>query len=144
MKDGTTHLSYKAEHVVDLDTEMILAAEIYHADQPDSQTLEDSVNAAQTKVRKRYLLSAAAHNLSVLMRVLFQMGTPRGLQQFANDLAGIVSPLYLACLIMAAFKPVSRHLTTANQPCFQNLPTTAPRAAEPARDGEFACISTGC
>ena len=32
MKDGTTHLAYKAEHVVDLETEMIVAAEVYHAD----------------------------------------------------------------------------------------------------------------
>jgi hypothetical protein len=126
MKDGTTHLSYKAEHVVELDTELILAAEIYHANQSDSHSLEDSVNAVQTKVRKRYLISAAAHNLGVLMRVLFNMDTPRGLQQFANDLAGIVSPLYLARLIMAAFKPVSRHLTTANQPCFQNLQRKTP------------------
>ena len=52
MKDGTTHLAYKAEHVVDLETEMILAAEIYHADQADTQTLEDSVNAAQTNQRE--------------------------------------------------------------------------------------------
>ena len=28
MKDGTTHLAYKAEHVVDLDSGMILGAEI--------------------------------------------------------------------------------------------------------------------
>lgn len=250
MKDGTTHLAYKAEHVVDLDTEMILAAEIYHADQADTQTLEDSVNAAQTnqseagseqqivdvvadkgyhaneqlaalhehtpyrtyipepqlqhervwtdkppeqkeavvanrrrtrgergrklqrlrsektertfahvcetggarrtwltgidKLRKRYLLSAAAHNLSVLMRTLFNMGTPRGLQQFANDLAGIVSSLYFACLIMAALKTVSRHTTTAYRTCFQNLPTPAPRAPEPVKVWEIACISTGC
>jgi hypothetical protein len=144
MKDGTTHLSYKAEHVVELDTELILAAEIYHANQPDSQTLEDSVNAAQTRVRKRYLISAAAHNLSVLMRVLFQMGTPRGLQQFVNDLAGVVSSLYFACLIMAGLKVDPRRITTAYRPYFQILPTTAPRAAEPAGDGEFACISTGC
>jgi len=208
MKDGTTHLAYKAEHVVDLETEIIVAAEIYHADQADTRTLEDSVNAAQAnqqaagseqqivdvvadkgyhaneqlaalhehtpyrtyipepqlqhervwtdkppeqkaavyanrrrtrgdrgkqlqrlrsektertfahvcetggarrswltgidKLRKRYLLSAAAHNLSVLMRVLFKMGTPRGLQQFANDPAGVVSPLHLPCLIMSA------------------------------------------
>ncbi len=47
MKDGTTHLAYKAEHVVDLDTEMIVAAEIYHADQHDTKTLEDSVHQAQ-------------------------------------------------------------------------------------------------
>jgi len=47
MKDGTTHLAYKAEHVVDLQTELILAATVYPADQPDSATLLESVVAAQ-------------------------------------------------------------------------------------------------
>src|SRR5207302_7253867 len=47
MKDGTTHWSYKAEHVVDLGTEAILAAEIYHANYQDTQTLEDSLHQAQ-------------------------------------------------------------------------------------------------
>jgi transposase len=190
MKDGTTHLAYKAEHVVDLESEVIVAAEIYHADQADTQTLEDSVQQAQTnlaaagsdaqitdvvadkgyhanetlaelsehtpcrtyiaepvlkhdrtwtdkppehkaavyanrrrtrgergkrlqrlrservertfahvcetggarrtwligidKLRKRYLIAAAAHNLGCLMRHLFQMGTPRGLQAFVD------------------------------------------------------------
>lgn len=198
MKDGTTHLAYKAEHVVDLDSEMIVAAEIYHANEADTQTLEDSVQQAQTnlreagqatpiedvvadkgyhanetltelsehtpyrtyipepvlkydrtwtdkppqqkaavyanrrrtrgargrklqrlrservertfahvcetggarrtwlhgidKLRKRYLIAAAAHNLGCLMRGLFQMGTPRGLQKFVN----LWSSLYLA------------------------------------------------
>ena len=206
MKDGTTHLAYKAEHVVDLDTEMILAAEIYHTTETDKTTLEDSLNAAQAnqsaagsdqqikdavadagyhsaeqlatineqteyrtyipepkrqhncvwtdkppeqknavcanrrrtrgergkklqrlrserversfahvcetggarrtwlvgidKVRKRYLMSAAAHNLGVMMRSLFNMGTPRGLQQFRTDLEEVVSSLYLAWLAM--------------------------------------------
>lgn len=207
MKDGTTHLAYKAEHVLDLETEAILAAEIYHADQADTQTLEDSLHQAQlhqqqagneqqirdavadkgyhanetiselhehttyrsyipepelkharvwtdkppaqkaavyanrrrtrgqrgkklqrlrserlersfahvcetggarrtwiTKienVRKRYLISAAAHNLGLLMRSLFQMGTPRGLQEFKMDLEGVVSSLRLAWLATA-------------------------------------------
>ena len=35
MKDGRTHLAYKAEHVVDLDSEILLAAEIRRADQAD-------------------------------------------------------------------------------------------------------------
>ena len=206
MKDGTTHLAYKAEHVLDLDSEIILAAEIYHATQHDTATLEDSVVQAQVnqqaagseqaiknavadkgyhsndtltnfaehqtirtyipepqrrhectwtdkpaeqkaavvanrrrtrgdrgrklqrlrserversfahvcetggarrtwltgidKVRKRYLISAAAHNLGVLMRQLFKMGTPRGLQQFRKDLQGIVTFLYFAWLII--------------------------------------------
>jgi len=204
MKDGTTHLAYKAEHVVDLETNAILAAEIYAGDHADSQTLEDSVNHAQTnlneaktgaeiqdvaadkgyhateqltviaeqtpyrtyipepelkhnrrwtdkpavqkaavyanrrrvkgkrgkqmqrhrseyvertfahvcetggarrtwlrgleKVQKRYLLAAAAHNIGVLMRKLFQMGTPRGLQKYVDDLFGSARAVYLVCL----------------------------------------------
>ena len=52
MKDGTTHLAYKAEHAVDLETEMIVAAEIYHADRGDVQTLEDTLNMAQINLRE--------------------------------------------------------------------------------------------
>ena len=47
MKDGRTHLAYKAEHVVDLDTELILAAEIYHADTADVDTIGPSISQAQ-------------------------------------------------------------------------------------------------
>jgi hypothetical protein len=47
MKDGTTHLAYKAEHVVDLDSGLVLAAQVYPADEPDSATLVDSVLMAQ-------------------------------------------------------------------------------------------------
>jgi transposase len=204
MKDGTTHLAYKAEHVVDLETNAILAAEIYAGDHSDSQTLEDSVHHAQTnlneaktgaeiqdvaadkgyhateqltamaehtpyrtyipepelkhnrrwtdkpaeqkaavhanrrrmkgergkqmqrqrsefvertfahvcetggarrtwlrgmeKVQKRYLLAAAAHNIGVLMRKLFQMGTPRGLQEYVGGLFRPARAVYLVCL----------------------------------------------
>jgi len=196
MKDGTTHLAYKAEHAVDLETEMIVAAEIYSADLSDQSTLEDTVHQAEANLResgsevevkdvvadkgyhaaeqladiaehtayrtyipepalrdgaqrtwtdkppeykdavyatrrrskgargrrlqrqrseqvertfahvcetggarrtwlrglvdvtKRYLIAAVAHNLGRLMRALFGMGTPRGLQEFATDLNG--------------------------------------------------------
>ena len=47
MKDGRTHLAYKAEHTIDLDTELILAAEIYHANQSDQDTIGRSVEAAR-------------------------------------------------------------------------------------------------
>jgi IS5 family transposase len=50
MKDGSTHLAYKAEHVVDLETELVLAAEVYAADQPDSATLLESTVTAQVNV----------------------------------------------------------------------------------------------
>jgi transposase len=207
MKDGTTHLAYKAEHVVDLETEAILAAEIYPANFSDTATLEDSLHQAQINqqeagseqeikdavadkgyhaaetltnlrehttyrsyipeperryncvwtdkppeqreavianrrrargergrklqrlrserversfahvcetggarrtwltgienVRKRYFISAAAHNLGLLMRSLFKMGTPRGLQEFKTDLEGVVSSLCLAWIATA-------------------------------------------
>ena len=223
MKNGTTHLAYKAEHVVDLKTEVILAAEIYHATYHDTTTLEDSLHQAQINqqeagsqqqiqdavadkgyhgaepltnlreytpyrtyipeperqykcvwtdkppeqraavmanrrrtrgsrgrklqrlrservertfahvcetggarrtwltgienVRKRYLLSAAAHNLGVIMRSLFKMGTPRGLQQFKTDLEGLVSSFWLAWIAAAQLwklHPSSSDLPTSS------------------------------
>jgi transposase len=52
MKDGTTHLAYKAEHVVDLGSNLVLAAEVYHADQADSSTLPDSVLSARINLAR--------------------------------------------------------------------------------------------
>jgi hypothetical protein len=52
MKDGTTHLAYKAEHVVDLGSNLVLAAEVYHADQTDSSTLLASVTTAQISLAR--------------------------------------------------------------------------------------------
>jgi transposase len=46
MKDGRTHLAYKAEHVVDLDTDLVIAASVYRADHSDYDsaacTLDDA------------------------------------------------------------------------------------------------------
>jgi transposase len=47
MKDGRTHTAYKAEHVVDLKSDLVLAAEIRPADHADTDTLVDSVVQAQ-------------------------------------------------------------------------------------------------
>lgn len=52
LKDGRTHLAYKAENVVDLATDLVLAAEIYHANNADTNTLVDSVMAAQLHLRE--------------------------------------------------------------------------------------------
>jgi transposase len=51
MKNGTTHLAYKAEHVVDLESDLILAAEIRPADHADPQTLVDSVLKAEENLQ---------------------------------------------------------------------------------------------
>jgi transposase len=52
MKDGRTHLAYKAEHVVDLKSDIVLAAEIHKADAADTETLVDSVMEAQNNLNQ--------------------------------------------------------------------------------------------
>src|SRR5512135_3813733 len=46
LKDGRTHLAYKPEHAVDLDTSAIVAAELHPADQGDTATLPTTLMAA--------------------------------------------------------------------------------------------------
>lgn len=64
MKDGRTRLAYKAEHVVDLRSEAILAAEVYTADEADTATLVPSLEQAQANVEAtesgRFVEKAAA------------------------------------------------------------------------------------
>lgn len=47
LKDGRTHLAYKAEHVIDLETEVIVSAQVYAADEADTATLVPSLEQAQ-------------------------------------------------------------------------------------------------
>ena len=47
MKDGSTHLAYKPEHAVDLDTGVIVAAPIHAADEGDTTTLEPTLAQAE-------------------------------------------------------------------------------------------------
>jgi transposase len=50
MKDGTTHLAYKAEHAVDLDSGLVVAAVVRKADESDQSTLVDTVLHAQVNL----------------------------------------------------------------------------------------------
>ena len=50
MKDGTTHLAYKPEHAVDLDTGVIVAAPIHPADEGDTTTLPGTLEAAASNL----------------------------------------------------------------------------------------------
>ena len=47
MKDGRTHLAYKPEHAVDLDTGVIVAAALHPADEGDTTTIEGTLTAAE-------------------------------------------------------------------------------------------------
>jgi transposase len=46
LKDGRTHLAYKPEHAMDLDTGAVVAAEIHLADQGDTTTMPDTLSRA--------------------------------------------------------------------------------------------------
>lgn len=47
MKDGTTHLAYKAEHTVDLESELILGVTIHPGTEADTGTVTESLLDAQ-------------------------------------------------------------------------------------------------
>lgn len=52
LKDGRTRLAYKAEHVVDMETGAILAAELLPATTGDATSLPDSLDEAQTNIER--------------------------------------------------------------------------------------------
>ncbi|OLN24779.1 Mobile element protein [Desulfovibrio sp. DV] len=98
MKDGRTHLAYKPEHAVDLDTGAVVAVEVHEADKGDTSTLQKTLGTAQESLRrvtptppcqddpaklvadiqKRYVLHVAGFNLGLLMRLKTGHGTSRG------------------------------------------------------------------
>jgi transposase len=47
MKDGRTHLAYKTEHAIDVQSDLVLAAGVYHADEADTATLSQTLIQAQ-------------------------------------------------------------------------------------------------
>jgi IS5 family transposase len=51
MKDGTTHLAYKAEHVVDLGSDLVLSATVTPANHSDAETMCDSLAQAQMNLQ---------------------------------------------------------------------------------------------
>src|SRR5262249_32181138 len=59
MKDGTTHLAYKAEHAVDLGSEFVVGVQVLPADGGDADTLVDAVLQAQVN------LALAGHDQDV-------------------------------------------------------------------------------
>jgi len=50
MKDGRTHLAYKAENTVDLGSDLLLSADVYHADHADNDSVSISLVSAQKKL----------------------------------------------------------------------------------------------
>jgi transposase len=57
MKDGRTHLAYKAEHAVDLDSGLLLSVEVLPATAPDPSTVVDRAMDAELKLQAAETLS---------------------------------------------------------------------------------------
>ena len=227
MKDGRTHLAYKAEHVIDLESEVIVAAQIYPGDAGDAATLGASVRQAEAygdqlsvplviedvvgdkgyhaaatlaacaavglrtyiperdcgrrrwhdkpaawelavrdnrrrvrgarsrrlqrlrsersersfahtcgsgnqrrtwlrgreNVQKRYLLTAAARNLGLVMRHLFGIGTPRSLQGLAARLSTLARTLVALCTAVLRFMA---HRSASRRPARATAAPAAP------------------
>jgi transposase len=51
MKDGRTHLAYKAEHAVDVESGLIVAPVVYRADDADPETLPVTVELAREQLQ---------------------------------------------------------------------------------------------
>ncbi|HSN83980.1 MAG TPA: transposase [Polyangiales bacterium] len=51
MKDGRTRLGYKFEHAVDLDSDLLVGAEVYSGDEADSKTLLETLDRSRQHLR---------------------------------------------------------------------------------------------
>lgn len=50
LKDGRTHMAYKPEHAVDLDTGVVIAAQLHPADEGDTATLPGTLETAEANL----------------------------------------------------------------------------------------------
>jgi hypothetical protein len=100
MKDGRTHLAHKAEHAVDLDSGAVVVVTLQAADKGDTATMDETLIEAgmamaelagmrrchlrgRENILKRQLAHVSAFNLSLVMRQLLGVGTPRELKNRA-------------------------------------------------------------
>ena len=63
MKDGRTHLAYKATHVVDLDSEFLLEVHVVAADEADSALLVTGVRAAEASLEAAGVETPEVHEV---------------------------------------------------------------------------------
>jgi transposase len=80
LKDGRTHLAYKPEHAVDLDTGVIVAAALHPADNGDTTTIESTlattqnnlaqINAAPTQDKPSELVADKGYHSRAILKIL--------------------------------------------------------------------------
>jgi hypothetical protein len=89
MKDGRTHLAYKAEHAVDLDSEVIVGAVIHRADDADPDSVAVTVELSRENLEKsgspkqieEVVLDKGYHKAETLQ----QLGDQYGVRTYAAE-----------------------------------------------------------
>lgn len=246
MKDGRTRLAYEAQHAIDVDTEIVMAATIHHADESDAEVMKEAIvetngvlfsagvteafaevvadkgyhkaetiawldarglrsyvpekrsktrrswvkkpagwqkayerNRRRTQgerslalhrlrserversfahtcrtggarrtwlrgvdnIAKRYLIHVAAHNLGRIMRALFGLGTPRGLQGMSSAMRDLLTTLAAFwATICATFFGATRKLSVR----IHRTAEASRRIMDPFGLGGITASSTGC
>jgi len=90
-------------------------------------------------VFKRYLMYVAAGNLGVVIRALFNMGTPKGLEAEGEGspcavLGGFVQRFANTCVVFAAVGRTSRPMKPVDR---RRRAPDAPRENEPSSAGRY-------
>jgi hypothetical protein len=114
MKDGRTHLAYKAEHAVDVASEAIVATTVTFADRSDPHSAPVTLSLAEanlalagseTEIKEAVMDKCAAYNLGLLLRKVWGFCKPRNAEAAGAAFFFVLSPL----LVMAAI--VTSHAT---------------------------------
>jgi len=85
MKDGRTRLGYKVEHAVDLESEVVVAADVKHADQGDADGLSERVEQAEQNAGEALGKQEEEHERRTVQEVVADKGYHK-----AETLAGCV------------------------------------------------------
>src|SRR5438094_800834 len=135
LKDGRTHLAYKAEHAVDLETGAeVVERSFAHA--YETGGMRRVHLRGRDNVLKRMLIHVGGFNLSLVMRKLLGKGTPRGLQGLSAENLLLLLRFWVAVLAGAAEE-------SASTPMFMSSHALPSRFLLCSRQNERISSATG-
>ena len=134
LKDGRTHLAYKAEHAVDLETGAVVAVTVATGDAGDSETILQTLPQAGENIAE---VAATTNNEKVGERV-----HPEGPREAVTD-KGYHSNDTLTALAEADVRPWRTGGACSNSCSSATPASTSPTATEPIRATSSSSTSSG-
>ena len=151
LKDGRTHLAYKPEHAVDLDTGVIIAAALHPADQGDTTTIEGTlttaeknlaqVSAAPTTDKPSELVADKGYHSRALLKSLVG-GAGRRVSQNPSSRAFPVGTATTKLVRRSTQTAPAWVLRSASSRCGGGRKSSSGRSPTPST--EAACGGPGC